>query len=150
MPQSLYQLHAHIIFSTKHRQPILHEEYRSKLHAYMGGILFNLECHSITVGGIEDHVHIGCVITKKYAPIKVLELLKKDSSKWLKTLSPLFRDFHWQDGYGLFSISSSHVIPLRQYIMNQVEHHKNETFQEEFIRLLKKNDVEYNEQYLWE
>ena len=116
----------------------------------MTGILCNLECHSITIGGIEDHVHIGCVITKKYAPMKVLELLKKDSSKWLKTLSPKFNDFHWQDGYGLFSISSSHVEPLRKYIMNQAEHHKTETFQEEFIRLLNKNDVEYDERYLWD
>ena len=150
MPQSLYLLHAHIIFSTKHRRPVLDDEHRFKLYAYMTGILRNLECHSITIGGIEDHVHIGCVITKKYAPMKVLEWLKKDSSKWLKTLSPKFNDFHWQDGYGLFSISPSHVKPLRKYIMNQVEHHKTETFQEEFIRLLKKSDVEYNERYLWD
>jgi len=150
MPQSLYQVHTHIVFSTKHRRPVLHEEFRSKLFAYMSGILLNLDCHSITIGGIEDHVHIGCVITKKHAPIKVIELLKKDSSKWLKTLSPQFCDFHWQDGYGLFSISASHVTALRQYIMNQVEHHKKETFQIEYIRMLKKNNVEYNEQYMWD
>jgi REP element-mobilizing transposase RayT len=150
MPQSLYLLHSHIIFSTKHRRPVLNNEHRSKLHAYMTGILRNLECYSITIGGVEDHVHIGCVISKKHAPMKVLELVKKDSSKWLKTLSPTFNNFHWQDGYGLFSISPSHVEPLRKYIMNQVEHHKTETFQEEFMRLLKKNNIEYDERYLWD
>jgi putative transposase len=114
------------------------------------GILQNLDCYSITIGGVEDHIHIGCAITKKHAPMKVLEYVKKDSSKWLKTLSPTFHDFHWQDGYGLFSVSSSHFDPLKKYIMNQVEHHKIETFQEEFIKLLRKNGVSFDEQYLWD
>ena len=149
MPQSLHLLHTHIIFSTKNRHPLLLAEHRPHLHAYMAGILYKLDCRSIVVGGIEDHIHIGCAITKKHPTMKVLELLKKDSSKWLKSYSPIFHNFYWQDGYALFSISSSHIEPLKKYIMNQVEHHRKETFKEEFIRLLKKNKVEYDERYLW-
>jgi REP element-mobilizing transposase RayT len=151
MSQSLHQLYAHIIFSTKHRKPFLSDqEQRFKLHAYITGILNKLECYSIIVGGVEDHVHIGCALTKKYASPKVLEFVKKDSSKWLKTLSPTFRNFHWQDGYGLFSVCSSHFDLLKQYITNQVEHHRTETFQEEFIKLCKKNGVSFDERYLWD
>ena len=86
MPQSLHVLIGHMIFSTKHRRGVLHAEIRPKLYAYMSGILRNLECLSITSGGTEDHVHIACNLTKKHAPMKVLEEVKKDSSKWLKTI----------------------------------------------------------------
>ena len=150
MPQSLHLLAVHMIFSTKHRHPVLNEEIQPKLYAYMAGILRKMECYSITIGGIEDHVHIACHLTKKHAPIKVLEELKKDSSKWLKTQSAAFGGFHWQDGYGLFSVSPSHFDALRKYVMNQKKHHKKESFQEELIRILKKYDVEYDEKYLWD
>ena len=83
-------------------------------------------------------VHILCNFTKKFPTAKVLELLKKDSSKFAKTLNSNLRDFHWQDGYGLFSVSPSHFEPVRKYILNQEEHHKKETFQDEYLRILKK------------
>ena len=82
--------------------------------------------------------------------MKVMELLKKDSSKFVKTLSADLATFHWQDGYGLFSVSPSHVLAVREYIRNQEEHHKKESFQEEFLRILKKYKVEYDERYLWD
>ena len=80
----------------------------------------------------------------------MLEVLKKDSSKFVKTLSPDLALFHWQDGYGLFSVSPSHLGPLRESIHNQEEHHKRETFQEELVRILKKYHVEYDDRYLWD
>ena len=103
---------------------------------------------SITIGGTEDHVHIACNLTKKHAPMKVLEVVKKDSSKWIKTQAQKFDDFHWQDGYGLFSVSPSHLPALRNYVLNQEEHHKTETFEEEFLRILKKYGMTYDERYL--
>jgi len=95
-------------------------------------------------------VHILCNFTKKFPTAKVLELLKKDSSKFAKTLNSNLRDFHWQDGYGLFSVSPSHFEPGRKYILNQEEHHKKETFQDECLRILKKYRASYDERYLWD
>ena len=128
MPQSLHILSAHIIFSTKERRPWLTPNVRERVWAYQSRILQNLECHSITIGGVADHVHALCNLTKKLPTMKVLEILKKDSSKFVKTLESSFHNFHWQDGYGLFSVSPSHFEAVRKYILGQEEHHRKETF----------------------
>jgi putative transposase len=149
MPQSLHALNVHIIFSTKERHPWLTAKIRPRLWAYMSRILQNLECHSITVGGVDDHVHVLCRLTKKHAPMKGLELLKKDSSKFVKGLDPELSEFHWQNGYGLFSVSESHTDAVRKYVQNQEEHHRKVSFQEEYLRILEKNNVAFDENYLW-
>jgi REP element-mobilizing transposase RayT len=131
MPQALHILSAHIIFSTKERRPLLTTNIRERSWAYQSRILQNLECNSITIGGVADHVHVLCNLTKKFATTKVLEIVKKDSSKFIKTLDSTLRDFHWQDGYGLFSVSPGHVELVKKYILDQEEHHKKETFQED-------------------
>jgi REP element-mobilizing transposase RayT len=148
MAESLHVLSVHIVFSTKERQRWLNRDILPRVWAYQSRILQNLECYSVTIGGVEDHVHIACNLTKKTAPMKVLEILKKDSSKFVKTLSPDLAAFHWQEGYGLFSVSPSHVEGLREYILNQQEHHKTESFQDEYLRLLKKYNVSYDPRYL--
>jgi putative transposase len=150
MPQSLHVLSAHIIFSTKERRPWLTLNVRERIWAYQSRILQNLECNSITIGGVADHVHVLCNLTKKFPTAKVLEILKKDSSKFVKTLDSRLRDFHWQNGYGLFSVSPSHLEPVRKYILNQEAHHKKETFQEEYLRILKKYRAPYDERHLWD
>jgi len=150
MPQSLHVLSTHIVFSTKGRYPWLTPDIRPRVWAYLSRILQNLECHSITVGGVEDHTHVLCNLTKKHAPMKVLEVLKKDSSKFVKTLDPRMRAFHWQDGYGLFSVSPSHFEAVRKYILNQEVHHRQEAFPVEFLRLLQRYGVDYDERYLWD
>lgn len=150
MPQSLHVLTTHIVFSTKARHPWLTADIRPRVWAYMSRILQNLECYSITAGGAADHVHVLCNLTKKHAPMKVLEVLKKDSSKFVKTLGDDLAGFHWQDGYGLFSVSPSHCEAVRRYVLNQQEHHKRETFQEELVRLLKRYRADYDERYLWD
>src|SRR5580765_2194213 len=99
MPQSLHILSAHIIFSTKGRQPWLSPTIRKRVWAYQSRILQHLECNSITIGGVADHVHVLCNLTKKFTTAKVLEILKTDSSKLIKPLC--LPDFHWHDGYGL-------------------------------------------------
>ena len=150
MPQSLHILTAHIIFSTKERRPFITPDLRERLWAYQSRVLQNLECGAITIGGVADHVHILCNLTKKYPTVKVMEILKKDSSKFIKTLDPNLWEFHWQDGYGLFSISPSHFDVTKKYILNQEPHHKKETFQEEYLRILKKYNAPYDERYLWD
>src|SRR6266513_1317333 len=149
MPQSLHVLSAHIIFSTKGRQPWLTQNVRERVWAYQSRILQNLECNSITIGGAADHVHILCNLSKKFPTSKVLEIVKKDSSKFIKTLTPHLHDFHWQDGYGLFSVSPSHFDAVRKYILHQEEHHKKETFQAGYLRILKKYGAPFDERYLW-
>lgn len=150
MPQSLHLVSVHIVFSTKDRRPWISKEIRSRLWAYQSRILQKLECHSITIGGVEDHVHVLCNLTKKHAPMDVLQTLKKDSSKFVKTLDPSLAQFYWQDGYGLFGVSPSHVESVRQYILGQESHHQKETFQEELLRILKKYGAKYDERYLWD
>ncbi|HTV39129.1 MAG TPA: IS200/IS605 family transposase [Candidatus Sulfotelmatobacter sp.] len=150
MPQSLHVLNVHIIFSTKERRPLLTPDIRERLWGYQSRVLQNLECNNITVGGVADHVHILCNLTKKLPVTKILEILKKDSSKFVKALDPRLRDFHWQDGYGIFSVSPSHFEEVRKYILRQEEHHKKVTFQEEYLRILKKYNAPFDERYLWD
>jgi putative transposase len=150
MSQSLHILSTHIVFSTKERKPFLKPEIRTRVWAYIARVLQSLECHTITVGGAEDHVHILCNFTKKHTSVKVLEIVKKDSSKFVKTLGAPLAMFSWQDGYGLFSVSPSHFDAVRKYILNQEEHHRKETFQEELTRILKKYGAKYDERYLWD
>lgn len=117
MPRSLHFLNVHLVFSTKERRPWLTPAIRPRVWACQPRILQNLECHSVTVGGVEDHVQVLCNLTQKHAPMKVLETLKKDSSKFVKTLDADLARIHWQDGYGLFSVSPAHVEAVRQYIL---------------------------------
>jgi REP element-mobilizing transposase RayT len=139
------------VFSTKHRQPFLKDkEFREKTHAYLAGACDNQDSPSIVVGGVEDHVHILCRLSKNLGVAVLIRELKRESSKWVKENRPELVDFHWQNGYGAFSVSPSHVDALKEYIKNQEEHHRSETFQEEFRRLLKKYGIEYDERYVWD
>jgi REP element-mobilizing transposase RayT len=102
------------------------------------------------VGGVEDHVHILCRFGKTIEVAALLRELKRDSSKWVKENNSRLSDFHWQAGYGAFSISPGHVEALRGYIRNQEEHHRRENFQDEFRRLCQKYGVEIDERYVWD
>ena len=151
MPQSLAQIYVHIVFSTKNRQPFLNEHsFRDRLHAYLKGICDNQGCPSLRVGGTEDHVHILCRLSKTVDLATLIRELKRDSSKWNKEEHPRLHDFHWQRGYGAFSISPSHVESLTRYVANQEEHHERESFQDEFRRLCKKYGIKIDERYVWD
>lgn len=150
MSQSLFQVYIHIVFSTKHRQPTINEEIERRLFKYIGGICKSLECNPIIVGGHEDHIHILCSLSKKVTLMKLIEEIKKRSSKWIKTISSEYNNFYWQTGYGVFSINHTDLNAATKYIKNQKERHKKVNFQEELIAFLKKYEVDYDEQYLWE
>jgi len=151
MPQSLAQVYLHIVFSTKNRIPYLREkESRDRLHAYLAGICKKLDCPALIVGGFQDHVHLLCRHSKNMALSHFLQELKRDSSKWVKTEATTLADFHWQNGYGAFSVSPAHIDPLKQYIADQEKHHQRETFQDEFRRLCRKYGVEIDERYVWD
>ena len=151
MSSSYCNLLYHIVFSTKNRQPFLRDkEFRARTHAYLAGICKNLDCPSLIIGGVEDHVHILCRFGKTIEMATLVRELKRDSSKWIKEQAPGRATFHWQNGYGAFSVSPVHVDALTEYIRSQDEHHKTETFQDEFRRLLRKYGVEFDERYVWD
>jgi REP element-mobilizing transposase RayT len=150
MAQSLSKVYVHITFSTKNRYPFIDNGIEQELWTYLGGICKNLECKPIRTGGHKDHVHICCLLSKKITQIKLLEEVKTESSKWIKTKGKQYEKFYWQDGYGIFSINPSEIEAVVTYIDNQKEHHKKRTFQEELLAFLKKYNVEYDERYLWE
>jgi putative transposase len=151
MAQSLAKILLHLVFSTKDRRPLLEDSaLRDELHRYLGGILTNLECQPLIIGGVEDHVHLLFAHNRTSTVADVVKELKRGSSVWLKTKSPMFADFAWQNGYGVFSIGQSQVEDVRTYIANQEEHHRKTSFQDEFRRLLQRYEVDFDERYVWD
>jgi REP-associated tyrosine transposase len=149
MAQTLTSLLVHLIFSTKNRMPLITADVEPDLFAYIGAILKNNESRLLDAGGTSDHVHLLISQSKNIALSSLLKDVKKDSSSWIKTQSKRFRDFHWQDGYGAFSIGHRDVPDLKPYLASQKEHHRKQTFQEELIKFLKEYEIEYDERYLW-
>ncbi len=150
MGQSLSNVYVHITFSTKNREKLIDKAIENDLFHYLGGICKGLECNPIQVGGYRDHVHILCKLSKKITQIKLLEEVKKQSSKWIKTKGSKYSKFYWQDGYGIFSVNPSELGVVIEYIKNQEAHHKTKTFQEEYRAFLKKYEVEFDERYVWD
>jgi REP element-mobilizing transposase RayT len=149
MPQSLSKVYVHIVFSTKNRYPFIDNAIKQELWSYLGGICKALECNPIRVGGHNDHVHICCLLSRKITQMKLLEEIKKESSKWIKTKGRQYEKFYWQDGYGIFSVNPTEIDRVVMYIDNQEEHHRKRVFQEELLSFLKKYDMPYDERYLW-
>jgi len=150
MGQSLVKNYVHIVFSTKYRQPLIQPPVEQELHAYLGGICKNLECHPLIVGGYTDHIHILCQLSKKIPLMKLIELLKSNSSKWIKTMGEPYSTFYWQDGYAAFSVNYKGVERVREYIRNQHDHHQRKNFQTELRKLLIENKIEFDEKYVWD
>ena len=150
MGQSLVQNYMHIVFSTKHRQPLITGEIEEELHKYIGGICNRLDCQVLIVGGYVNHIHILCMLSKKIALVKLLEEVKSHSSKWVKTKGKKYEKFYWQDGYGAFSVNPSQVDVVIDYIKNQHIHHQKNTWESEYRSFLIKYNVAYDEKYVWD
>jgi len=151
MPQSLAEAYFHIVFSTKDRVPFLKDRtLRKEMHAYLAGACRNLGSPSLITGGVEDHVHILCRFGKTVTIADLIKGLKTESSKWIKGKDRSLKDFYWQGGYGLFSTVPDRLPELQRYIATQEEHHRKESFKDEFRRLLKEHNVEYDERYVWD
>jgi putative transposase len=150
MSQSLAQIYVHLVFSTKDRQPFLTDvSLRNEMHSFLGGACRTFDCPVLRVGGVADHVHILCRLGRKASVADLVKEINRASSIWVKDRSPSLRDFYWQAGYGAFSVSPSHVERLIEYIENQEAHHRKESFQDEFRRLLRKYGLEWDERYVW-
>ncbi|MBL4561677.1 MAG: transposase [Labilibaculum sp.] len=149
MSQSLSKLYVHIIYHTKYSSVLIRNEEKQKLYAYIGSVLKSNESIPIVINGTNDHLHILCIMSKNIALAKLVEEIKRHSSRWIKTLDEYYNEFAWQGGYGGFSVSPSIHDKTKRYIENQEEHHKRKTFQEEYLMFLREYGVEYNEKYLW-
>lgn len=150
MSQSLTRLLMHIIFSTKERVPCLDPEVRRELYPYMATLLTNLRCPTIKVGGTSDHIHILCLMSRMITMAKLVESVKAPTSRWLKMKGVAFGKFHWQNGYGAFSIGQSAVDRVEAYITNQEERHRRMSFKDEYRRFLRRYRIEYDERYVWD
>ena len=150
MSQSLTQLYVHLVFSTKNRDHSIISSIQPELYSYMGGILNNIDCSPIQIGGMTDHMHVLCCLSKKITLIKMIEELKRSSSKWIKTKGETFSSFYWQDGYGAFSVGYSQIEEVKKYILNQNDHHKKIPFQNEYRNFLKKYNADFDERYVWD
>ncbi len=150
MPQSLSAVYIHLVFSTKHRLPLLRDEsLRTDLHSFLGGTSKTLECPPIQVGGVEDHVHLLARFGRTITQAEWVKELKRVSSLWLKEECAL-ADFAWQGGYADFSVSQSNVEQVKHYIATQREHHRKLSFQDEVRGLLTKHRIDCDERYIWE
>ncbi len=151
MAQSLAKIALHLVYSTKNREPWIKDlSLRSRLHAYLAGACRAVGSEAYRVGGTDDHVHIACTLPRTLTVSKLLEEIKKSSSIWVKKQDDQLRLFAWQAGYGAFSVGTSQVPVLMNYIDNQLEHHHSSTFKEEFLNFLNRYGIEYDERYLWD
>ncbi|MFP4356761.1 MAG: transposase [Phycisphaerae bacterium] len=149
MPQSLAQIHLHLIFSTKDRRPVL-GDILTATHEYIGGIIRELGSASHRIGGTADHVHALCLLPRALCPAELVQKIKTGSSKWLKKQGIDSGRFAWQKGYGAFSVSASNLGNAAAYIANQAKHHHRRTFQEEYREFLDRHNVQYDERYVWD
>lgn len=150
MPQSLVKNLLHLIFSTKHRTPWIPTEVRPRLYAHLAGVFRNWDSPVLCIGGVEDHVHALFSLSKNHALKKIVEEVKKASSKWMKDEGTLNSEFYWQNGYAAFSVSESNVQSVKTYIETQDEHHRQMTFQEELRAFFQRHGIEYDERYVWD
>ena len=150
MAQSLATIVVHLVFSTASRRPYLDSNLRPDLFAYLSGIIKKSSSNVYEIGGIEDHVHILCTLPRTISLAKLVENLKRSSSKWLKTIDKSLEYFAWQGGYGAFSVSPTNIPAVRRYIKNQEQHHRKSNFKSELLALLNGSGTQYDPKYLWD
>ena len=141
---------AHVVFSTKYRKRLLLDEWQDELFAYIGGTVKDHKAILLKSGGIEDHVHFLIKFHPTFAISATLQLLKANSSKWINEQRKTKRKFQWQSGYGAFSVSQSKVDAVKKYIANQREHHRKLTFQDEYLAILERHQIEYDPKYVFD
>jgi putative transposase len=150
MPQSFTCLHYHVVFSTKHREPTITPALRPRLYDYLGGIVRGEGGVLLAVGGVADHVHLLVRLAQQPSVADVVRAIKANSSKWVRDTFPVVVWGGWQTGYGAFSVSFSQLGGVKTYLVNQEEHHRTVTFQDEFRLFLLCHGMEFEERYLWD
>ena len=150
MANTYTQLYIQFVFSVKGRENLIKETFRDELEKVICGIVTNHKCKTYAIYCNPDHTHLVVGMHPTIAPSKLMEEVKSGSAKWLNEKKYIQGKFVWQDGYGAFTYSKSHIDKVVKYVLNQSEHHKKQSFKEEYLLLLKKFEIEYNEKYLFE
>ncbi|MFB6343477.1 transposase [Saccharicrinis sp. FJH62] len=149
MSQSLSKLYVHIVFRIKKEGIKIQPEIEKELYAYIGSIIKENESIPTIINGVQDHLHVFCIMSKNIALSKLVEEIKRHSSRWIKTKGAKYKAFAWQGGYGGFSVSPSLHEKTKKYIQNQKSHHHKMTFKEEYILFLNEYGIEYDDRYAW-
>ncbi|MEX0662244.1 MAG: IS200/IS605 family transposase [Balneolaceae bacterium] len=150
MSQSISKIYIHLTFGTKNRSPWINDKVGPDMHAYMASIFKATDSPALIINSVSDHVRALFRLSRNVALSKVIEEVKKNSSKWMKTQPGITNQFYWQRGYGAFSVSGSKIDVVSKYIANQQQHHMKMTYKEEIEKLMKRYNVaEYDPQYFW-
>ena len=150
MSNTYTKIYIHYVFSTKCRRPIIRTEFEDRLWSYLGGIAQKHQMIPVSISGVTDHIHSLILLPPTLCVAKGVQLLKGGSSKWLNDHYFTDRSFKWQKGYGAFSVSESKVPAVVNYIRNQKEHHKGQTFKEEYLGFLQEYHIEYDERFVFD
>jgi REP element-mobilizing transposase RayT len=148
MPQSLAKVYIHVIFSTKDRRPFISPETKPILQAYIVSLASELRIYTLEIFANPDHIHWLCTLTRTLSIADMIQKIKIPSSNKMARIGS--KEFHWQKGYAAYSASQSKLEMVRKYIQNQEEHHRNMTFQQEYIRFLEEYKIEYDLKYIWD
>jgi len=149
MANTYTQLHIQFVFAVKNRLALIHPSWKDRLYQYITGIIQNNDHKMLRINGMSDHIHILIGMRPSQSISSLIQNVKTESSKWIKENDFCHSPFAWQEGYGAFSYSKSHVPDVIRYIQNQEVHHKKETFLDEYIKILKAFEIEYDKQYIF-
>ncbi|MBP8241268.1 MAG: IS200/IS605 family transposase [Thermoflexales bacterium] len=147
MPSTYTSLHYHLVFATKHREPLIASAWRARLHQYMGGVVRENRGIALSVGGVEDHVHLLIGLRPTHCLSDFMRALKSASSARAKAWCS-HRGFQWQDGYAAFTVCDSGLARVKRYIERQEEHHRRQSFRDELMAYLRATGIEFDERYL--
>jgi putative transposase len=150
MAQTLTCLYVHVVFLTKSRAELIMPEIENDLFAYLGAVLNNHKSKLLAANGTRDHIHLLISLSKNVCLSELIGIIKRNSSVWIKTRGAQFRSFHWQDGYGAFSVGQSQLETVKNYIARQKIKHAKIDFKDEFRAILRKYNIEFDERYVWD
>ena len=148
MANTYTQIHLQFIFAVKYRDGIIHASWENELYKYITGIVQNYKHKMLSINGMPDHLHLLIGMRPTQSVSDLMQDVKGSSSKWINENHLVKGKFEWQEGYGAFSYSASHIPSVITYIENQKEHHRKKSFTEEYVEFLQKFDVEYDERYI--
>ncbi len=149
MANTYHQIYIQTVFAVKYREATISNEWKHELYAVIGNLINESNCKTLIINGIEDHVHCFIALKPSISIADLMKTVKAKSSKWINDNRKTRLHFAWQEGYGAFSYSRSHIDDVYKYILNQEEHHKKQSFRDEYINFLKKFEIPFDEQYIF-
>ena len=149
MANTYTQIHIHFVFAVKFRKGLINTKWKDQLYKYITEIIQSNNHKLLAINGIEDHIHIFIGMRPTQSISDLMKEVKQNSSLWINENNFTTQKFQWQEGYGAFSHSKSQVETVIKYILNQEEHHKKQTFKDEYLEILKNFEIEYDEKYIF-